>query len=167
MRSSKNGGGSNGGSARQSGLPWALLSFSRKMQMWNLIISISSLAFIPLSEICCRQGPRRMGAQSFWSSAIPLNGRHNLDIQKTGVKYPKHMPAAAVWCNLTMIGLELPLREARCWYLIRDPERRENEAGDNKRESQAGRHHGQVSKTCLLLYLHVWAVSYCTVLLSE
>lgn len=82
--------------------------------MWTLIISISSLALTSLSEICCRQGPRRMGAQSFWSSAGPPNERHDLDIQKTGVKDPnaKYMPVAAVWCNLTMIGLELSLREA-------------------------------------------------------
>lgn len=84
--------------------------------MWTLIISISSLGLNLLSEICCRQGPRGMGAQSFWSHAGPLNGRHDLDIQKTGVKYPKakHMPGTAVWCNLTMMGFELSLREAQC-----------------------------------------------------
>ncbi len=83
--------------------------------MWTLIISISSLALPPLSEICCRQGPRRMGAQLLWSSAGPPNGRHDLNFGKTGVKYPKaeHMPAAAVWCNLTMIGLEFSLREGQ------------------------------------------------------
>ncbi len=82
--------------------------------MWTLIISISSLTLTSLSEICCRQGPRRMGAQSFWSSVGPMNGCHDLDIQKTGLKYPKakYMPVAAVWCNLSMIGLELSLREA-------------------------------------------------------
>lgn len=100
-----------------SALPWALLSFSRKMQMWTLIISISSLALTPFSEICCRHGPRRMGAQLFWSSAGPLNRRHDLDIQKTGLKYPraKHMPVTACWCYLTMIGFELSLRDAWCW----------------------------------------------------
>lgn len=57
-----------------------------------------SFALTSLSEICCRQGPRRMGAQSFWNSVRPPNGRHDLDIQETGVKYPKakRMPASAV-----------------------------------------------------------------------
>lgn len=86
MTIGKNGGESNFDSARQSVLPWAPLSFSRKMQMWTLIISISSLALTPLGEICCRQGPRRIGAQSFWSNAGPPNGHRDLDIQKTRVK---------------------------------------------------------------------------------
>lgn len=80
----ENGGQRVCGSARQTMFPRASLSILRKMQMWTLIISTSSLTFTSLSKnmLLAWSKEMRMSAQPFWNGALSPDGRRDLDIQK-------------------------------------------------------------------------------------
>lgn len=55
-------------------------------------------------------GSKMDGGCVIWNSAGPPNGRHDLGIVKDWGELPQSQ-THAVWCNLTMIGLELSFRE--------------------------------------------------------